>query len=145
MLSTLLSSVASSEAPAGTPPWTGFYIALAITVVLLVATLFTGFRRRRRAHVPLAVSTVLALLAAIYFAETIGSFWNFPKWPLRIHLSFAWAGTILLLPVIVSGVLALRREGPAPGHKKIVFAFLAAVGCAICTGIWIFLVGSPKG
>ena len=132
------------ERPEGAPPWTGFLIALAVTVVLLAGTLWSGFRGQRRAHVPFAVATILALLVAIYFAETVGTYWNFPDWPLWIHLRFAWAGTILILPVAVSGILALRRPGSAPGHKKLVFVFLGVVLCAIATGTWIFLVGSPK-
>lgn len=147
MLATLLdasSDVTSAPAPEGAPPWTGFAIALALTVLLLVGTLVTGFRGQRRAHVPFAILTILALLAAIWFAETIGRYWVFPATALRIHLSFAWAGTILILPVLVSGVLALRRPGPARWHRRLVFAFLGIVLCAIGTGIWIFATGTPK-
>ncbi len=132
------------ERPEGAPPWTAFLIALAVTVLLLVVTLLLGFQRRRRAHLLSAISTVLALLVAIYFAETVGSYWVFPKWPLRIHLSIAWAATGLILPVLVSGIQALRQRGRAPGHKKLVFLWLAVVLGAICTGCWIFLVGHPK-
>ncbi len=122
----------------------GFWLSLALTVAGLVATYHAGRRRRRRRHVTLAVCTVAMLAVAILFAEAMARERDFPRDIMRIHLVFAKGAGLAVLPVVITGLLLLRREGVRRWHLGAVWVFLALVVTATVTGVWAFSHSTPR-
>lgn len=121
-----------------------FWLLFATTLVLLGATLASGFRGRRRMHLRLAPVLLAALGITIVLAERMGEARRFPAAEMRIHLWFAKSATLLVLPVVVSGLLLLRRPGARIWHRVAVLVFLAAALTATGTGIWAYSLSVPR-
>lgn len=126
------------------PPTLPFWTAFVATVLLMAAALWTGFRRRRRAHLWLGPLTMVALTVAIVLTEELASRYVFPPDVLRTHLVFAKAGGLLALPVIVTGIWLWRSERARRWHKVAVFVWIAAVLTATGTGLWMFAHGTLR-
>jgi len=132
---------ATAVPPAGEPPYLFLGIFLAITVVLIAIDLWTGFRGNRRLHVPFALATVVSFLCAVYFAETVGGYWRFDPTYLWIHLVFAWAGTLLAVLTVLTGVLHLKNRMGRLWHKRMALLFVVLVLLATGTAFLMFQHG----
>lgn len=121
-----------------------FWIAFVATLATLAGALWTGFRRRRRAHLLLGPVSLVCLAVAILLAERLASVRDFPREPLRIHLWFAKSGALLALPVIVTGLLLWRSPRWRVAHRVCVVLFVAVTLIATGTGLWIFSQSTPK-
>lgn len=121
-----------------------FWTAFVVTVALVAASLFTGFTRRRRAHLVLGPLTMVALTVAIVLTEELVRSFDFPADVKRIHLVFAKAGGLLALPVIATGLWLWRSERARRWHKVAVFVWLLGVLTATGTGLWMFSQGTPR-
>lgn len=121
-----------------------FWLALVATVLLLLAALWTGLRRRRAAHLWLGPLTMVALVAAIVLTEQLLRRYEFPPDALRTHLWFAKAGGLLALPVIATGLWLWRRERARRWHRAAVLVWLAAVLAATGTGLVMFAQGTLR-
>jgi hypothetical protein len=126
------------------PPTLPFWLAMVVTVVLMVATLITGWRRRRRAHLVLGPATIVALAVTIVLTEQLVSRYDFPADTLAVHLPCAKAGGLLALPVIATGVWLWRSPRARRWHVAAVWVWLAAVVVATSTGLWMFAHGTVK-
>jgi len=126
------------------PSTVPFWIAFVVTVVLLVVALFTGFTRKRKAHLWLGPLTIVSLGVAIWFTEQLMSHYTFPEYELGIHLVFAKAGGLLAIPVAISGIWLWRTERARKWHRILVFVWLASVLLATGTGLWMFGLGEAK-
>jgi len=136
--------VVLQERPVGAPPWTAFVVAVALTLVALLFAIWTGRTARRRLHVVTVCFLVPVLATAIYFAETVGSYWVFPAVPLQIHLGFAYTASAATLLAVGSGIAHIRGWVRRSTHAPVAWFFVAAAVGAVATGTWIFLVGSPR-
>jgi hypothetical protein len=121
-----------------------FWLAFGATVVLLVITLITGWQRRRKLHLLVGPLTVVALTVAIVMTERLMKNYTFPEETKVIHLPFAKAGGLLVLPVVVTGVWLMFRERARVWHKIAVAVWLLAVLAATGTGVWMFVQGVAK-
>jgi drug/metabolite transporter (DMT)-like permease len=121
-----------------------FWIAFVSTVLLLLASLFTGWMGRRRLHLWLGPLTLVSLAIAIVLTEELMRRYVFPPGALATHLVFAKAGGLLALPVIVTGIWLWRDERGRKWHRAAVLIWLAAVLMATGTGLWMFNQGSPR-
>ncbi len=123
-----------------------FWLAFISTCVLLLLTLWSGLRRRRRTHFSAAIGSLVALAVTIILTEKLVASRNFPREELDFHLNFAYAATLLTLPVLLSGVALARgnRSGLRKLHRYCVTAFLIAVVVATSTGIWVYTLSSAK-
>lgn len=121
-----------------------FWTAFGATLVGLAATLFTGFTRRRRAHLWAAPTTIVLLAVAIVFAERLLRDHEFPAAPMRVHLLFAKSAAALVVPVVITGLGLLRRPGWRRAHLLCVALFVAATLTATGTGIWAFSLSTLK-
>ncbi|MHC5064000.1 MAG: hypothetical protein ACYTG5_08495 [Planctomycetota bacterium] len=122
-----------------------FWLAFSSTCALLLLALWSGLRRRRKTHFGAAIGSLLGLAVTIYLTERLVASRDFPREELDFHLNFAYAATILTLPVILSG-LALARSGRArirKLHRYCVATFLIAVLVATGTGIWVYSLSAP--
>ncbi|MBL9079151.1 MAG: hypothetical protein JNL08_16735 [Planctomycetes bacterium] len=126
------------------PPTLPFWIAFVATVLLLVASLVTGWTRRRRLHLWLGPLTMVALGFAVVFTEELVRRYEFPPDVLRTHLWFAKAGGVLALPVVVTGIWLWRQPRARRWHKLAVYVWLLAVLTATGTGLWMFSQGTLK-
>ena len=126
------------------PPTLPFWTAFVATVLLMASALWTGFRRRRRAHLWLGPLTMVSLTVAIVLTEELASRYQFPPDVLRTHLIFAKAGGLLALPVIITGIWLWRSERARLWHKIAVFVWIAAVLTATGTGLWMFSEGTLR-
>jgi len=121
-----------------------FWIAFVTTVLLLVASLLTGFLRKRKAHLFLGPATVVSLTVAIVLTEQLLRNYTFPPDELAIHLVFAKAGGLLVLPVVVTGIWLWRSERARVYHRVAVILWLVSVLTATGTGLWMFGLGELK-
>ena len=128
-------------APAGEPPYLALTVFLCLTVVLIVADLWTGFRGNRRAHVPCALITVVCFALAIFNAEKVGGYWRFEALYLKIHLAAAYAGTALALLTVVTGVLHFFNKMGRVWHKRIALLFVVFVFLSTATALLMFQHG----
>lgn len=117
-----------------------FVTALVLTVVALLAVVWTGVTHRRSAHYGW-VAVLLALLCwAIYEAETYGNglvFEGAAASVRSVHFVFVGA-TFLCLPLTVwSGLKLAKDERRRPLHRKLALAFvvLAVVTCGLGTAM----------
>ncbi|MCC6672360.1 MAG: hypothetical protein IT458_14955 [Planctomycetes bacterium] len=123
---------------------TGFWIALAATLVCVAATLRTGFLGRRRAHFVLAPASVALLALTIVLAERMGRARLFPPAEMRIHLAFAKSAALLVLPAAVTGLMLVRRPGWRRAHVACVALFLLVTAVALGTGAWVYSLSTPR-
>jgi hypothetical protein len=114
------------------------------TVLLLAAALYTGLTRRRRPHLWLGPAAIVALAVAIVLTEELMRRYTFPPAALRVHLTFAYAGGLLALPVAATGVWLWRRPAARRWHRLAVWIWLASVLAATGTGLWMFAQGTAK-
>ncbi|MEZ6038495.1 MAG: hypothetical protein R3F29_13510 [Planctomycetota bacterium] len=121
-----------------------FWITFVTTVLLLVASLVTGWTRKRRAHLWLGPLTMVSLGVTVWLTEELMRRYDFPKDDLAFHLHFAKAGGILALPVILTGVWLWKKPKARLWHQIAVYLWLAAVLTATGTGLWMFGLGTLK-
>ena len=123
------------------PPTLPFWSSFTATVLLLVASLVTGFLRRRRLHLWLGPLTMVLLAVTIVLTEELLRAYEFPADIKATHLIFAKAGGLLALPVIVTGVWLWRDPRARVWHRAAVLLWLAMVLTATGTGLWMFSHG----
>ncbi|HHI81207.1 MAG TPA: hypothetical protein ENK02_14675 [Planctomycetes bacterium] len=128
----------------GAPPYLEMFLFLGATVLMLVLVVLAARKGKRRLHLGLALGTLPVLYGAIHYAGAMDAYWNFPKVPLRIHLSFAITATVLVFVVALSGFMHFMGWVPKKFHSRLAWIFLGFVLLASLTGGWIFLVGEPK-
>ena len=121
-----------------------FWLAFGATVVLLVITLGTGWRRQRKLHLVAGPLTVVALAVAVVMTERLMQNYTFPDATKVVHLPCAKAGGLLVLPVVATGVWLVFNERARLWHKITVAVWLLAVVAATATGVWMFVQGVAK-
>lgn len=126
------------------PSTVPFWIAFAVTVLMIGMALVTGFGRKRKAHLWLGPLTIVAMAIAIVLTEQLMSNYTFPADELAVHLVFAKAGGLMAIPVAITGIWLWRSEKARVWHRVLVFLWLASVLTATGTGLWMFALGTPK-
>lgn len=121
-----------------------FLANLALTVVMLAVTLWTGKTGRRRAHFTAAPSTVVVLALAIWQAELFGKGYDFDTLRLRVHLICAGLALASLPGTVWSGLKLVRHPQVRAVHRRWVFAFVVLTVLAVLTAGWMFLSATPK-
>lgn len=121
-----------------------FWISFLLTLGLLVGAVWTGAKGMRRAHLWLAPAGLVALAVTIVLTERLLRAVEFPKEEMRIHLWFAKSGAALVLPVVVTGILNLKRPGFRRLHAISVGLFFLVALIATGTGIWVFTLATPR-
>ena len=119
-----------------------FFASLALTVALLTATVITGSRHQRRAHLRLVPLAVISLVVSIFLAEQSGRRFTFAPGIRSVHLMIAKVSTLLILAPIITGFLSLKSADAHPLHGKSVFLFLVGCVATVVTGTWMMLTGT---
>ncbi len=123
---------------------TTFWISFSITLTLLGATVCTGFLRRRKLHLALALATVAFLTVTVLLTEALLRAVDFPKREMGIHLVFAKTAALLVLPVAGTGILTWKRAKWRRVHLGCVVAFLLVAVAAAGTGLWAYSLATPR-
>ena len=121
-----------------------FWSAFVATVLLIVASLVSGYRKKRRVHLVTGPLTLVALAFAVIETEALLRQYDFPREALDTHLIFAKAGGLLALPVIATGIWLWRNPRARSWHRLAVWLWLISVLTATGTGLWIFDLATPK-
>lgn len=116
-----------------------FLINLALTVLLLGLSFWSGRRGRRRLHYGMVTAFLVTLAAAVVQAEIYGRGFRFDPVRLGIHLACAFLAIALVPVAIVTGWRLRTRPASRPAHRRAVGAFVTATGLAIVTAGWMFL------
>lgn len=126
------------------PSTVPFWIAFVVTVALLVVSLVSGFRAKRRVHLVTGPLTIVAVAVTIFLTEQLSRAYDFPRDELDFHLIFAKAGVLLALPVVATGIWLWRNPRVRRLHLATVIVWLLAVLAATGTGLWVFDMATPK-
>ncbi|MDA0373544.1 MAG: hypothetical protein O2865_07140 [Planctomycetota bacterium] len=121
-----------------------FWVSFLLTLGLLVGAVWTGAKGMRRAHFCLAPAGLVALAVTIVLTERLLRAVEFPKEEMRIHLWFAKSAAALVLPVVITGFLNVRRPNWRRIHAASVGLFFVAALIATGTGIWVFTLATPR-
>ncbi|MCA8964212.1 MAG: hypothetical protein H6838_04715 [Planctomycetes bacterium] len=121
-----------------------FWSAFGATVLLIVLSLVSGYRRKRRFHLVTGPLTMVALVFAVIETEALMRRYDFPREALDTHLIFAKAGGLMALPVIATGIWLWRNPRVRFWHRLAVWLWLLSVLTATGTGLWIFELATPK-
>jgi len=126
-------------------PGLGLFVVLPVVVAFLAATVLTGLRKRRRAHLIFVVGTVLGLVVAIAFAVRLGEEYDLEAagWITPVHLGLARVATVAVLPTLVSGALVLRGRGRLAWHRGFVRLLVGLILLSAITGGWMILGAEP--
>jgi len=114
----------------------GFLLSLALTLVALGVTVVSGFKARRKVHLPAVATSVVLLLVTIYYAEQLGTLYDLETAGVikPIHLFFAKLTAPAYLLPIVSGFRTLKRPSNRSLHRKLAFLILALTVISAATG-----------
>jgi len=116
-----------------------FILNLAITVILLVLTVLVGRSGNRPRHYKLVAAALTSLALAIWQAEVYGKGFVFEETRLHIHLFFAITALSLVPGAIATGLALRVNPAGRRWHQRFVYSFLAMVGLAVVTAIFMFL------
>lgn len=91
--------------------FSGFFLFLGVTVVLLLLVAWTGHKHLRRPHVFLVINSMLSLGVAIYYAIQLGKEYDLEAagWITPVHLTMAKVATAAYVLPISLGILTWRR------------------------------------
>ncbi len=122
---------------------TGFIGFLVLTVALLGAAVLTGRAGKRRVHLSLVASTLVALGITIFYAEQLGNLYDLETagFITPLHLTLAKITVVAYFVPIISGWMTFRgREDVRPFHAKAAYAVLALTVATLITGTAMVLM-----
>ncbi|MCP5023507.1 MAG: hypothetical protein GY930_17275 [bacterium] len=120
----------------------GFLGFLILTVVLLVAVAWTGFKAQRRIHIPLVFVAVISLALSIRYALLIGPHYDLESAGIitPIHMNIAKLATVSYLLPVFTGIRILKSPGVRPLHRKVAFLVITLTVLAAATGAVMLLM-----
>jgi peptidoglycan biosynthesis protein MviN/MurJ (putative lipid II flippase) len=122
-----------------------FFVALGLTGLGVVVTVRAGRRGDRRSHLRRALATLAMMTVAIVLALMLGEVRDFPDPAMGIHKIVARTSGALVLAVVLTGIMLWHRPKWRILHRGLVYTMVVVLGVAIGTGIWAFLLSTPKG
>jgi uncharacterized membrane protein (DUF2068 family) len=119
----------------------GFVLFLVLTLVLLAAVVWTGFREQRKLHLACVATTLAVLGITIYFAEQMGAHYDLAGAGLitPVHLWLAKGTTLAYLAPLATGVLTIRDSRWRTRHRVCAFVVLGLTVATALTGTWMLL------
>ncbi|MBL4770020.1 MAG: hypothetical protein JKY61_02460 [Planctomycetes bacterium] len=115
----------------------GFLGFLLLTVALLVAVAWTGFKAKRKIHIPLVFVTVASLGMAIRYALLVGPHYDLESAGVitPIHMFIARATTAAYLVPVITGIRTLKDPSFKRWHRKAAFLVIGLTLMAAVTGV----------
>ena len=121
-----------------------FFVFLAISVVTLFIAMGLAVKHKTNAHIGTVWGFVALLLVTLYFAETLGTHYDFETTSITVHLSIAVVTSISLPVVLTSGFLHWRGKVSLKTHKVLVGIWLVMVFASLGTGGWMLSAADRK-
>lgn len=123
----------------------GFLGALALTLVALGVTFWSGLTARLRVHFPAVACSVAMLGLTIWFAEQLGREYDLEAAGAikPVHLTLAKIATASYLAPLATGVLTWRNRRWRRAHRIAALAALALTVAAAVTGTGMVLAAEP--
>lgn len=127
-------------------PTAQFFALFALTLALLLATVATGLRAKRRAHLVLVALTVGALGATIWQAYRLGTHYDLDSAGAitPVHMFLARAATFSFLPTALLGLVVLRKPALRRWHGRLAWTSVVLAVCAAVTGVCMLLAADPR-
>lgn len=118
-----------------------FLVFLSVTVVLFVGAVATGRGGRRRAHFSFAGAGVVLLGFTVYLAERLGEGYDLEAAGriTPVHLGIAKLTVGVLLLVLATGLLTVRRRANLRWHGPLAYLVFALMVVTLVTGTWMIL------
>lgn len=120
------------------------YVGLAVTTLLLVASIVSGKLGKRKAHLWWVIVTGVSLFITIWLAKEAGKHYNFPEDRHAIHMPLARLAFVLLLGPLITGPLHWFGKVSRRAHLIPVILFVVAVLAAFGTGAWMMAGATEK-
>ncbi|MFT4542733.1 MAG: heme A synthase [Planctomycetota bacterium] len=126
-------------------PLVGFILFLVVTLAFLGATVATGLKAHRKAHLRYVVGSIVSLGIAVYYAEKLGETLDLESagkiYP--IHLVLAKTAVAAYLLPVISGIRTLRNPAGKTLHRRIAFLVLGLTVLTAITGVWMVIACEP--
>ena len=115
---------------------------LVLTVALLVAVAWTGFKAKRRWHLRLVALSVVSLILSIWAALRVGPYYDLDSAGIitPIHMAAARIATVSYLLPVVTGLRTLKNPANRPLHRKVAFLVIGLTVLAAITGAVMLLM-----
>lgn len=126
-------------------PGVSFLTFLVVTLTLLGAVVWTGFRERRPLHLTFVVSAIASLGVTIYFAEKLGRLYDLEAagWIYPLHLAIAKVCAVAYVIPVVTGILTIKNSSNLRLHRAAAFTVLGLTVLTAITGTWMLLASEP--
>ena len=121
-----------------------FFVSLAVTVVTLFTAIGLAVKHKTNAHIGTVWGFVALLGLTLYFAETLGTHYEFADPSFTVHISIAIVTSVSLLVVLSSGFLHWREKVSLKTHKLLVGIWMGMVVSALGTGGWMLAAAERK-
>ena len=86
-------------------------------MVAIVFTVLAGLRKRRRAHLARAITTVVLLAITVFFAYQMKTERDFPVEEMKIHRIFSTSIACIVPLLALTGAMLWRRPGWRTAHR----------------------------
>ncbi len=122
---------------------TKFVLAFALTLVALLAVMWSGWtwrkRQKRRLHLFLVGITLAFLVTTIALALELGEHYDLVAagWITPLHMSIARVATVSLLLPLVTGIQVIRTGQVGRAHRASALTCFTLIALAAATGFWM--------
>ncbi|MGE0706762.1 MAG: hypothetical protein AB7N76_06115 [Planctomycetota bacterium] len=119
-----------------------FFTSLGAVVVCLGVAIALAKKHRVNGHIGAIGAMLVAVVAALVFAELLGQRYTFEPLSMRVHLPIAVLATLTVLAPLITGFRYWKQKGAFESHKKAVGVWLTLIVLAIGTGVWMLSTGT---
>jgi hypothetical protein len=124
--------------------FTGFFVALGVTVVFLGLALWLAHVHRPRGHIAAIAAFLLAFLCTLGFAESLGDGYTFDPLSYWVHIPIAAVTTLFAVAPLATGWSHWTGKGSLERHRTLARVFLLLVVLALGTGVWMLAAATRR-
>ncbi len=122
-----------------------FLILLLCTAAVMGMTVHAGLRKRRRAHLARAITTIVLLVGTVAFAYLMSAYERvLPEREMATHRIFSTTVTYTVPAVVITGILLWRNPRWRRAHQSCVGVLVLATVCALGTGLWALYLSEAR-
>lgn len=122
----------------------GFFVSLTLVVVFLVGAIVLAKLHKVKGHLAGIGAMLVALVATLVFAETLGRRYTFDSLSYRVHMPIAFLAAGTLLAPLITGYRHWKGKGSLGAHKKAFGVWFTLVVLALGTGGWMLSSATRK-
>jgi len=122
----------------------GFFVSLTLVVVFLVGAIVLAKLHKVKGHLAGIGAMLVALVATLVFAETLGRRYTFDPLSYRVHMPIAFLAAGALFAPLITGYRHWKGKGSLGAHKKAFGVWFTLVVLALGTGGWMLSAATRK-